>query len=60
MENIKVLKKYEDNLDDSMNKEFSKGIERLLGDFEVNGYKIERKLQILHNLILKRYIQGQE
>ena len=40
MENIKIIKKFEDSLDDSMNKEFSKGIDRLLGEFQVNNYII--------------------
>ena len=33
MENIKIIKKYEDNLDDKLNKAFNQGIEMLIGEY---------------------------
>lgn len=44
MEKIKIIKKYEDNIDNSLSKLFQQGIEMLIGEFEVNNYKIFRKL----------------
>lgn len=42
--NIKVINKYEDNLNDSINQMFLNNKELYLGEFEMKNFKIVKKL----------------